>query len=74
MQEALADVGSTAKTRPAATAASATRSVTTPAPVRTVAYGRSQPGSVSSSTALRSISFSVLMTTDFGVSGTALPV
>ena len=37
MQEALAEVGSTANTRPASVAASATRSVTTPAPVRMVA-------------------------------------
>jgi hypothetical protein len=37
MHEALAEVGSTANTRPAAEAASETRSVTTPAPVRMVA-------------------------------------
>jgi hypothetical protein len=36
MQQASAEVGSTAKTRPAAVAASATRCVTTPAPVRMV--------------------------------------
>ena len=39
MQDASADVGSTAKTRPERSAASDTRLVTTPAPVRTVPTG-----------------------------------
>jgi hypothetical protein len=47
MQEAEAEVGSTAKTRPASEAASETRSVTTPAPVRMVAYGVSWPARTS---------------------------
>jgi len=74
MQEASAEVGSTAKTRPASSAASITRRVTTPVPQWMVAYGRSVPGKVSSCGTARRSSFSVLMTTELGVSGTAPPV
>jgi hypothetical protein len=74
MHEASAEVGSTANTRSAAAAASETRAVTTPAPVRMVAQGRSQPGSSSSSTGPMSISFSVLITAESAVSGMAPPV
>ena len=72
--DASADVGSTAKTRPAASAASATRRVTTPAPVRTVWTGAATPGSVTASTGPMASSFSVLMTTERQVSGMAPPV
>ena len=44
MHEASAEVGSTANTKPARSAASATRWVTTPASVQTVATSRSTPG------------------------------
>jgi hypothetical protein len=44
MQEAWAEVGSTANTKPAFSAACETRWVTTPAPVWMVAYSRSTPG------------------------------
>ena len=44
MQLASAEVGSTAKTKPARSAASATRWVTTPASVQTVATGSATPG------------------------------
>ena len=44
IQEASAEVGSTAKTKPAASAASATRLVTTPAPVKIVLTACSTPG------------------------------
>ncbi len=74
MQLASAEVGSTAKTWPARSAASATRCVTTPASVQIVATGRSMPGSETHSTSLIASSFSVLMTALFQVSGTALPV
>jgi len=74
MHEASAEVGSTAKTRPAAAAASATRAVTTPAPVRSVVAGCVQPGSTPASMAPMVLSFSVLITAAYGVSGTPLPV
>jgi hypothetical protein len=74
MQEALAEVGSTANTRPAAEAASATRCVTTPAPVKIVATSPATPGSMERSTSPRSSSFSVLITAESGVSGIAPPV
>ena len=74
MQEASAEVGSTANTWPARSAASATRCVTTPASVQTVATGWSSPGSVTISTSVIASSFSVLMTALFQVSGTAPPV
>ena len=73
-QEASAEVGSTAKTKPACSATSDTRLVTTPAPARTVATGVATPGSVSSSTAPSVSSFSVLMTAERQVSGIAPPV
>ncbi len=74
MQEASAEVGSTAKTCPARSAASATRCVTTPASVHTVATGCSTPGSETLSTSLIASSFSVLITALDQVSGTAPPV
>lgn len=73
-QDASAEVGSTAKTKPARSAASATRWVTTPAPVQIVGTGWSTPGSVLISTSVICSSFSVLMTALFQVSGTAPPV
>ena len=73
-QLASADVGSTANTKPARSAASATRCVTTPASLHTVATGASTPGSAAISTPLIASSFSVLMTALRQVSGTALPV
>ena len=72
--EASAEVGSTAKTKPARSAASATRWVTTPASVQTVATSRSTPGRRTISTSVIASSFSVLMTALFQVSGTAPPV
>ena len=74
MQEASAEVGSTAKTRPASSAASIARRVTTPAPQWRVSYGCAVPGKVSRCTTPIASSFSVLMTTESGVSGTAPPV
>ena len=74
MQLASAEVGSTAKTKPARSAASATRCVTTPASLHTVATGCATPGRLSISTSLIASSFSVLMTALFQVSGTAPPV
>ena len=75
MQEASAEVGSTANTWPPRSAASATRCVTTPASVQTVGTGRSTPGSGRTiSTSVIASSFSVLMTALFQVSGTAPPV
>ena len=74
MQLASAEVGSTANTWPARSAASATRCVTTPASVRRVGTSWSRPGRRSHSTSLIASSFSVLMTALFQVSGTALPV
>ena len=74
MQEASADVGSTAKTKPARSAASDTRRVTTPASLKMVGTVPSTPGSSIASTASRRSSFSVLMTADMRVSGIAPPV
>ena len=74
MQLASAEVGSTAKTKPARSAASATRWVTTPASLQTVATGSATPGSDSISTSLIASSFSVLMTALRQVSGIAPPV
>ena len=74
MQLASAEVGSTAKTKPARSAASVTRCVTTPASLKMVATGADRPGNVSISTAPRASSFSVLMTALFQVSSTAPPV
>ena len=73
-QLASAEVGSTAKTKPARSAASATRWVTTPASLNTVATGSAKPGSASISTSLIDSSFSVLMTALRQLSGTAPPV
>ena len=74
MQEASSEVGSTAKTSPAASAASVTRLVTTPASEKIVATGPSTSGNCCCATAPMPISFSVLMTADIGVSGIAPPV
>ncbi len=73
-QEASAEVGSTANTWPARSAASATRWVTTPASVQTVGKGLSWPGTFTHSTSVMASSFSVLITTLFQVSGIAPPV
>ncbi len=73
-QEASAEVGSTANTKPARSAASATRCVTTPASVQTVGTGASSPGSETISTSVMASSFSVLMTALFQTSGIAPPV
>ncbi|CFO05244.1 Uncharacterised protein [Bordetella pertussis] len=73
-QDASAEVGSTANTKPARSAASATRLVTTPAPARITAAGSVMPGSTQDSTSPRASNFSVLMTADFQVSGIAPPV
>ena len=74
MHEASAEVGSTANTWPPRSAASATRWVTTPASLQTVATSRSTPGRRTHSTSLIASSFSVLMTALFQVSGIAPPV
>ncbi len=73
-QEASSEVGSTANTRPARSAASVTRLVTTPASDRMVGTSRSRPGSFSISTGPSASSFSVLITAENGVSGIAPPV
>src|SRR3984957_14468315 len=74
MQDASAEVGSTAKTRPALSAASLTRLVTTPAAENMVGVAALWPGNVEASTGPNSSSFSVLITADHGVSGTTPPV
>ena len=74
MHEASAEVGSTAKTKPARSAASATRWVTTPASLQIVATVPSTPGRATCSTSVIASSFSVLMTALAQVSGTAPPV
>ena len=74
MQEASAEVGSTANTNPARSAASATRCVTTPASVQIVATAASKPGNTRISTSVMVSSFSVLMTALFQVRGQAPPV
>ena len=72
--EASAEVGSTAKTKPPRSAASATRCVTTPASVQIVGTGCSSPGSATSSTSVMASSFSVLITALFQLNGMAPPV
>src|SRR5580658_7843758 len=72
--DASSDVGSTANTKPACSAASATRLVTTPAAEKMLAAPAGTPGHAIVSTALNTSSFSVLITADHGVSGTAPPV
>ncbi len=74
MHDASADVGSTANTRPARSAASITRRVTTPAPASIVVTGSARPGIAMRSTPERRSSFSVLITAARGVSGQAPPV
>ena len=64
IQLASAEVGSTAKTRPARSAASATLRVTTPAPVKIVETSWSTPGKRFCCTLSICSSFSVLMTAD----------
>ncbi len=73
-QDASAEVGSTANTKPAVEAASSTRRVTAPAAVNNVGTRPSTPSSVVGVTASTRSSFSVLITAAVGVSGTALPV
>ena len=74
MQLASADVGSTANTHPASSAASATRCVTTPASVHKVGTSWSKPGKRFISTPDMLSNFSVLITALFHVKGTAPPV
>src|SRR5471032_1351184 len=74
MHDAWDEVGSTANTKPAFSAASDTLLVITPAPELIVAYSCVKPGKTCISTAPRVISFSVLMTADIGVKGIAPPV
>src|SRR5579859_4979714 len=74
MQDASAEVGSTAKTNPAFSAASLTRLVTTPAAENMVAVVAVWPGNATCSTGPNLSSFSVLITADHGVSGTTPPV
>ena len=74
MHEASALVGSTANTKPARSAASDTRCVTTPASVQMVGSGSSWPGTFTHSTSVMVSSFSVLMTALFQVRGMAPPV
>ncbi len=74
MQDASAEVGSTANTKPALSAASATRLVTTPASQKTLAVPAGRPGHAIVSTGARVSSFSVLITADQGVIATAPPV
>src|SRR5450755_2300651 len=69
-QEASAEVGSTANTKPARSAASLTRLVTTPAAEKILAVTVLFPGSANVSTDPKVSSFSVLMTADQGVKGT----
>src|ERR1700716_427884 len=73
-QEASAEVGSTANTKPARSAASVTRLVTTPAAEKILAVRPAVPGNAIISPAPKVSSFSVLITADQGVSGTAPPV
>ncbi len=74
MHDASADVGSTANTRPARSAASITRRVTTPAPASIVGTGSACPRSTTGSTADSRSNFSVLITADRASSGIAPPV
>ncbi len=74
MQQASALVGSQANSSPASEATSIARRVTTPAPQRTVGTCLPTPGKVRISTRPSVSNFSVLMTADSLVSGTAPPV
>ena len=74
MQLASAEVGSTAKTRPVSSAASATRRVTTPAPEYITGTKVVCPGNGFISTKPKSINFSVLITADIATIGIAPPV
>ena len=74
IQLASAEVGSTAKTRPARSAASATLRVTTPAPVKMVETSWSTPGKRLALTLSICSSFSVLITADIAQRGIAPPV
>ncbi len=74
MQQASAEVGSQANSKPASLAASIARRVTTPAPHSIVATWRATPGKVRICTPVCWSNFSVLITADSGVSGTAPPV
>src|SRR3546814_20579499 len=72
--EASAEVGSTAKTNPAASAAPATRRVTTPAPPSTVATGTATPGKPMHHAPPRPHGFSVFITAQPPVTRHAPPV
>ena len=74
MHDASADVGSQANTKPAASAASIARLVTTPAPQSSVGTGSCRPGTVIGSIADIRSSFSVLITAERGDNGIAPPV
>src|SRR3981189_2936663 len=73
-QDASAEVGSTANTKPALSAASLTRLVTTPAAENMLAVLIVLPGSANVSTGPKASSFSVLITAHHGVRGTVPPV
>ena len=74
IQQASAEVGSQANSKPASVAASIARRVTTPAPQRTVGTCLPTPGKVRISTRLNVSNFSVLMTAESLVNGIAPPV
>jgi len=74
MHDASADVGSTANTRPARSAASIARRVTTPAPQSMVGVASACPRRTTRSTSDSRSSFSVLITAERASSGIAPPV
>ena len=74
MQQASAEAGSTAKTRPAAAAASSMRRVTQPAPHSITGCSPSTPGRRRMTGPLWRSNFSILITAVSGCSGTAPPV
>src|SRR5665647_303707 len=74
MQEASAEVGSQANSRPASLAASIARLVTKPAPQWIVATCRPTPDKVLISTRPKVSNFSVLITAEVLVRGMAPPV
>ena len=74
MQDASAEVGSTANTSPAACAASSTRRVTTPAPHTMMGCSPSNPAKEAACTPPCRSSFSVLMTALIASKGMAPPV
>ena len=74
IQLASAEVGSTANTKPACSAASATRRVITPAPVKIVGVEVLSPGKFAELTKPICSNFSVLITADMAYNGIAPPV